>query len=51
MSNSMDDLISGNSFKLPDINANTTIGVVATNAMLTKAQAKRLASSAQDGLA
>ena len=51
MSNSMDDLISGNSFKLPDINANTTIGVVATNARLTKAQAKRLASSAQDGLA
>jgi L-aminopeptidase/D-esterase-like protein len=30
---------------------NTTIGVVATNAMLTKAQAKRLAMSAHDGLA
>lgn len=30
---------------------NTTIGVVATNAMLTKAQAKRLAVSAHDGLA
>ena len=51
MSNSMDDLISGNSFTLPDINANTTIGVVATNARLTKAQAKRLAWSAHDGLA
>ena len=51
MSNSMDDLISGNSFKLPDINANTTIGVVATNARLTKAQAKRLAVNAHDGLA
>lgn len=30
---------------------NTTIGVVATNASLTKAQAKRLAMSAHDGLA
>jgi L-aminopeptidase/D-esterase-like protein len=30
---------------------NTTIGVVATNAKLTKAQAKRLAMSAHDGLA
>jgi len=30
---------------------NTTIGVVATNAHLTKAQAKRLAMSAHDGLA
>ena len=30
---------------------NTTIGVVATNVMLTKAQAKRLAMSAHDGLA
>ena len=50
-SNSMDDLISGNSFKLPDINANTTIGVVATNARLNKAQAKRLAVNSHDGLA
>jgi L-aminopeptidase/D-esterase-like protein len=31
--------------------ANTTIGVVATNARLTKAQANKLASSAHDGLA
>ena len=31
--------------------ANTTIGVVATNAALTKAQANKLASVAQDGLA
>jgi L-aminopeptidase/D-esterase-like protein len=30
---------------------NTTIGVVATDAMLTKSQARRLAVSAQDGLA
>jgi L-aminopeptidase/D-esterase-like protein len=31
--------------------ANTTIGVVATDAVLTKAQAKKLAQMAQDGLA
>jgi len=31
--------------------ANTTIGVVATNARLTKAQATKLAQMAQDGLA
>ena len=31
--------------------ANTTIGVVATNAALTKAQAKRLATAAHDGIA
>ncbi len=30
---------------------NTTIGIVATDAALTKAQAKRLAVMAQDGLA
>ena len=51
MSNSMDDLTSGSSTELPDVNANTTIGVVATNAQLTKAQTNRLASSAHDGLA
>jgi L-aminopeptidase/D-esterase-like protein len=51
MSSSIDDLISGNSFKLPDINGNTTIGVVATNAKLTKAQAARMAASSHDGLA
>ena len=32
-------------------NANTTIGVVATNAALNKAQANRLASAGQDGIA
>lgn len=31
--------------------ANTTIGVVATNALLTKAQAKRLATASHDGIA
>lgn len=33
------------------VGANTTIGVVATNAILTKAQALRLATMAHDGLA
>ena len=35
----------------PDSGANTTIGVVATNATLTKAQATKVAQMAQDGLA
>ena len=35
----------------PTPGANTTIGVVATNARLTKAQAQRLAIAAQDGIA
>ena len=51
MSDSMTDLISGNLFNLPEINGNTTIGVVATNATLTKAQASRVASSSHDGVA
>lgn len=35
----------------PGASLNTTIGVIATNAPVTKAQAKRLALSAHDGLA
>jgi L-aminopeptidase/D-esterase-like protein len=40
-------------FKWPDIRPaqNTTIGVVATNARLTKAQTTKVAQMAQDGLA
>jgi len=34
-----------------DVGKNTTIGVVATNATLTKAQAKKIAQMAHDGLA
>jgi L-aminopeptidase/D-esterase-like protein len=34
-----------------DAGANTTIGLVATNATLTKAQATKIAQMAQDGLA
>ena len=44
------------SFKRPELfpledRANTTIGIVATDADLTKAQAQRLATSAHDGIA
>jgi len=43
--------LSGDRGKRPLPGTNTTIGVVATNANLSKAQAKRLAMSAHDGLA
>jgi len=44
------------SFKRPELfpledRANTTIGIIATDAELTKAQAQRLATSAHDGIA
>jgi L-aminopeptidase/D-esterase-like protein len=44
-------LLAGEHSKRPLPGTNTTIGVVATNATLSKAQAKRLAMSAHDGLA
>ena len=44
-------LLAGERSSRPLPGTNTTIGVVATNATLTKAQAKRLAMSAHDGLA
>ena len=44
-------LLLGERGQRPLPGTNTTIGVVATNATLTKAQAKRLAMSAHDGLA
>ena len=44
-------LLAGERFQSPLPGTNTTIGVVATNATLSKAQAKRLAMSAHDGLA
>ncbi len=44
-------LLQGERGNRPLPGTNTTIGVVATNAMLTKAQAKRMAMSAHDGLA
>ena len=44
-------LLRGERSTRPMPGTNTTIGVVATNATLSKAQAKRLAMSAHDGLA
>jgi len=44
-------LLAGERSSRPLPGTHTTIGVVATNATLTKAQAKRLAMSAHDGLA
>ena len=43
--------LSGQSIAKPQAGSNTTIGVVATNAFLTKPQAHRLAQVAHDGLA
>lgn len=44
-------LLQGAALKPPVPGTHTTIGVIATNARLSKAQAKRLAMSAHDGLA
>ena len=44
-------LLRGDPLKPPVPGTHTTIGVIATNARLSKAQAKRLAMSAHDGLA
>ena len=44
-------LLSGQRLQAPVPGVNTTIGVIATNAALDKAQARRLAMSGHDGLA
>jgi L-aminopeptidase/D-esterase-like protein len=44
-------LLRGEAAQAPLAGANTTIGVVATDAVITKAQAARLATAAHDGLA
>ena len=45
------ELLKGNQgFQIP-VSSNTTIGVIATNALLTKPQATKVAQMAQDGLA
>ena len=44
-------LLRAGSFSEPRSGANTTIGVVATNASLTQAEATKVAQMAQDGLA
>ncbi len=49
--NTQQALLAGAPSQRPLAGTNTTIGVVATNATLSKAQAKRLAMSAHDGLA
>ncbi len=49
--NTQQALLNGARSERPLAGTNTTIGVVATNATLSKAQAKRLAMSAHDGLA
>ena len=43
--------LNGHSIKKPQVGGNTTIGVVATDAVLTKPQAHRLAQVAHNGLA
>lgn len=43
--------LKGHSIAKPQVGSNTTIGVVATDAVLTKSQAHRLAQVAHDGLA
>ena len=49
--NSRGAILAGTLFQPPLAGTNTTIGVIATDALLTKAQAQRLAQVAHDGLA
>jgi L-aminopeptidase/D-esterase-like protein len=49
--NTQQALLAGQTAATPMAGTNTSIGIVATNATLTKAQAKRLAMSAHDGFA
>lgn len=49
--NTLDLLVQGRARRMPGLPTNTTIGVVATNARLTKEQACKLAVHAHDGLA
>jgi L-aminopeptidase/D-esterase-like protein len=49
--NSIEKIISGNSMVLPPGVTNTTIGVAATNALLSKAETTKMAQMAHDGLA
>ena len=51
LANTQRAFLNGERGNRPLPGTNTTIGVIATNATLTKAQAKRLAMSAHDGLA
>jgi L-aminopeptidase/D-esterase-like protein len=44
-------LLRSGSFRIQDSGANTTLGIVATNARLTKSEATRVAQAAHDGFA
>ncbi len=50
LADSMEQILAGGTMK-PSHGANTTIGVVATNARLTKVEATKMAQMAHDGLA
>ena len=45
------ELIASNNFKQDVMSTNTTLGVIATNAMLTKEQVNKVATMAHDGMA
>ncbi len=51
LAHAMDQLLAGKGMVLPGQGTNTTLGVVATNAALTKDEATKVAQMAQDGYA
>lgn len=51
LAHAMDQLLAGKGMILPQSGTNTTIGVVATNALLSKDEATKVAQMAQDGYA
>jgi L-aminopeptidase/D-esterase-like protein len=51
LAHTMDQLLTGKGMILPQAGTNTTIGIVATNAALTKDEATKVAQMAQDGYA
>ncbi len=51
LARAMDQLLAGKGMVLPAAGTNTTLGVVATNAALTKDEATKVAQMAQDGYA
>jgi L-aminopeptidase/D-esterase-like protein len=51
LARAMDQLLAGKGMVLPAPGTNTTLGVVATNAALTKDEATKVAQMAQDGYA
>jgi L-aminopeptidase/D-esterase-like protein len=51
LAHAMDRLLEGHAMVIPQAGTNTTLGVVATNAALTKDEATKMAQMAQDGYA